>query len=63
MYEIERLETIIVKLNDRLTIQEKEVVYLKTKVENKETNDKVIVHKLIMVINKYNYSFYSNLYY
>ncbi len=41
MHEIERLETIIVKLNDRLTIQEKEVFHLKTKVETNETTDKV----------------------
>jgi len=54
MNEIERIETIIVKLNDRLTIQENEFVHLRTKVENKETNDKVIIHKIIIAIIKYN---------
>ena len=54
MNEIERLETIIVKLNDRLTIQENDFVHLKTKVETNEIKDKVINHKIIIVINKYN---------
>jgi len=50
MNEIERIETIIVKLNDRLTIQEKEFVHLRTKVETNEIKEKVIIHKMINVI-------------
>jgi len=56
MNEIERIETIIVKLNDRLTIQEKEFVHLRTKVETNETDYKVMtkqIHKMIIAIIKY----------
>ncbi len=53
MYDGERLETIIIKLNDRLTIQEKELVHLRNKVETIEINDRVINHKMIIVIIKY----------
>jgi hypothetical protein len=50
---IERIEIIIVRLNDRLTIQENEFVHLKTKVETNEIKEKVIIHKMIIAIIKY----------
>jgi len=53
MNEIERIEIIVVKLNDRLTIQENEFVHLKNKVENNEIKEKVIIHKMIIAIIKY----------
>ncbi len=50
MNEIERIEIIVVKLNDRLTIQENKFVHLKNKGENNEIKEKVIIYKMIIVI-------------
>ncbi len=60
MNEIETLETIIAKLNHRLSVQEKEVVHLKTIVKTNETNDEVEIHKMIIIIisNLFNSYFY-----
>ncbi len=64
MNEIERIETIIFKLNDRLTIQEKEFVHLRTylhlrvKVETNEIKEKVIIH----YYRYYQVQFNSNLF-
>ena len=44
MSEIEKLKTGIIELTDRLTIQEKEFFYLKTKVETKVIDNKVNKH-------------------